>query len=55
MRRADRALELGLGEFEMGSILDNLDLGSDQMLIEIADQVNINPQFRTAVEAAFGS
>ena len=45
--------DLGLGEFDMGAILDNLDLSSDQMLIEIAEKINLNPQFRKTVEAAF--
>jgi len=45
--------DLGLGEFDMGAILDNLDLSSDQMLIEIAEKINLNPQFRKTAEAAF--
>lgn len=47
--------DLGLSDFDMGAIADNLDLSSDQMLIEIADKININPEFRRAAEAAFGS
>lgn len=47
--------DLGLSDFDMGAIIDNLDLSSDQMLIEIAEKVKINPQFRTAAEAAFSS
>jgi putative tRNA adenosine deaminase-associated protein len=47
--------DLGLSEFDLGVITDNLDLSSDQMLIEIADKININPQFRVLAEAAFGS
>ena len=47
--------DLGLGEFDMGAILDNLDLSSDQMLIEIAEKINLNPQFRKTAEAAFSS
>ena len=45
--------DLGLGEFDMGAIVDNLDLSSDQMLIEIAEKINLNPQFRRTAEAAF--
>ncbi len=45
--------DLGLSEFEMGAIIDNLDLTSDQMLAEIAARLNLNPQFRTVAEAAF--
>lgn len=47
--------DLGLSDFDLGVIIDNLDLSSDQMLIEIADKININPQFRVLAEAAFGS
>jgi putative tRNA adenosine deaminase-associated protein len=45
--------DLGLSEFELVGIIDNLDLGSDQMLTEIADKINIGPQFRRFAEAAF--
>lgn len=47
--------DLGLSDFEMGAIMDNLDLSSDQMLIEVAEKIKINPPFRLAVEAVFGS
>lgn len=47
--------DLGVSDFDMNAITENLDLSSDQMLIEIADKIKINPQFRTAAEAAFGS
>ena len=47
--------DLGLGEFDMGAIIDNLDLSSDQMLIEIAEKINLNPQFRKSAEAAFSA
>lgn len=47
--------DLGLSDFEMGAIMDNLDLSSDQMLIEVAEKIKINPPFRLAAEAAFGS
>ncbi len=39
----------------MGALIDNLDLSSDQMLIEVADKIKINPQFRKVAEAAFSS
>jgi putative tRNA adenosine deaminase-associated protein len=45
--------DLGISDFEMGTIIDNLDLSSDQMLTEIADKIKIGPQFRKASEAAF--
>ena len=44
--------DLGLSDFDLGSIIDNLDLGSDQALMEIADKINIGPQFRRVAEAA---
>ena len=47
--------DLGLSDFDLGAIIDNLDLSSDQMLIEIADKLKIGPQFRKVAEAAFNS
>lgn len=49
----DMLADLGLSEFELGTIVDNLDLSSDQMLGAIADRININPDFSQATEAAF--
>src|SRR4051794_7419706 len=49
----DMLADLGLSEFELGTIVDNLDLSSDQMLGAIADRININPDFSRATEAAF--
>jgi putative tRNA adenosine deaminase-associated protein len=49
----DMLADLGLSEFELGTIIDNLDLSSDQMLGQIADKININPDFSQATEAAF--
>jgi putative tRNA adenosine deaminase-associated protein len=46
--------DLGLSDFDMGAITDNLDLSSVEMLIEIADKIKLNPEFRKAVEAAVG-
>jgi putative tRNA adenosine deaminase-associated protein len=46
--------DLGLSDFDMGAIVDNLDLSSVDMLIEIADKIKLNPQFRKAAEAAVG-
>ena len=45
--------DLGISDFEMGTIIDNLEMSSDQMLTEIADKIKIGPQFRKASEAAF--
>ena len=47
--------DLGVSDFEMGTIIDNLDMSSDQMLTEIAEKIKIGPQFRKASEAAFGT
>jgi putative tRNA adenosine deaminase-associated protein len=47
--------DLGMSDFDMGALLDDLDLGSDQMLIEVADKIALNPQFRRVAEAAAGS
>jgi putative tRNA adenosine deaminase-associated protein len=46
--------DLGLSDFDMGAIIDNLDLSSVDMLIEIADKIKLNPQFRKVAEAAVG-
>ena len=46
--------DLGLSDFDMGAILDNLDLSSVEMLVEVADKIKLNPLFRKAVEAAVG-
>jgi putative tRNA adenosine deaminase-associated protein len=46
--------DLGLSDFDMGAIIDNLDLSSVEMLIEIADKIKLNPEFRQAAEAAVG-
>lgn len=49
----DMLADLGLSEFELGTIAENLDLSSDQMLSAIADRINLNPDFTRATEAAF--
>jgi putative tRNA adenosine deaminase-associated protein len=46
--------DLGLSDFDMGAIVDNLELSSVEMLTEIADKIKLNPPFRKAVEAAVG-
>ena len=46
--------DLGLSDFDLGAIVDNLDLSSVEMLIEIADKIKLNPQFRKSAEAAVG-
>jgi putative tRNA adenosine deaminase-associated protein len=45
--------DLGVSEFDLESLIDNLDLSSDQVLTEIADKIKIGPEFRRVVEASF--
>lgn len=47
--------DLGMSDFDMSNLIDNLDLGSDQMLIELATKISLNPQFQRVAETAFGS
>ena len=47
--------DLGMSAIDMATLVDDLDLGSDQMLIEIADQINLNPLFRRTAEAVLGA
>jgi putative tRNA adenosine deaminase-associated protein len=44
--------DLGLSDFDMGAIIDDLDMGSDEMLVNIADRIKLNPQFQKVAEAA---
>lgn len=44
--------DLGMNDFDMSALVDDLDLGSDQMLIEVAEKIKLNPQFRRVAEAA---
>ena len=44
--------DLGLSDFDLGAIVDDLDLPSDQALMDIADRIKIGPQFRKVAEAA---
>jgi putative tRNA adenosine deaminase-associated protein len=44
--------DLGLSDFDLGAILDDLDMGSDEMLMAVADKIKLNPQFRKVAEAA---
>jgi len=46
------AADLGLSDFDLGAILDDLDMGSDEMLMAVADKIKLNPQFRKVAEAA---
>jgi putative tRNA adenosine deaminase-associated protein len=44
--------DLGLSDFDMGAIIDDLDMGSDEMLNAIAERIKLNPEFQKAAEAA---
>ena len=44
--------DLGLSDFDLGAILDDLDMASDEMLMAVADKIKLNPQFRKVAEAA---
>jgi len=46
--------DLGLSEFDLTAMCDDLDLGSDQLLTEVADKIKIGPQFRKVVDSEFG-
>jgi putative tRNA adenosine deaminase-associated protein len=47
--------DLGLSDFDLGAIVDDLDMGSDEMLIAVADKIKLNPQFRKVAEAALSA
>lgn len=47
--------DLGMSELDLSTLVDDLDRGSDQVLIEIADRINLNPQFQRVAELAFRS
>ncbi|MBO0813340.1 MAG: tRNA adenosine deaminase-associated protein [Microlunatus sp.] len=46
--------DLGMSEFDLTAMCEDLDLGSDQLLTEVADKIKIGPQFRKVVDAEFG-
>ncbi len=45
--------DLGVPEFDLAAMCDDFDLGSDQLLTEVADKIRIGPQFRKVIESAF--
>ncbi len=47
--------DLGLSDFDLGAILDDLDMGSDEMLLAVADRINLNPQFRKVAETVLSA
>ena len=47
--------DLGLSDFDMGAIIDDLDMGSDEMLVAIAERIKLNPQFQKVAEAALSA
>lgn len=46
--------DLGMSEFDLTTLCEDLDLSSDQLLTQVADKIKIGPQFRKVVESAFG-
>jgi len=46
--------DLGLSEFDLSAMCEDFDLGSDQLLTEVADKIKIGPQFRKVVDSEFG-
>ncbi|QGN34071.1 tRNA adenosine deaminase-associated protein [Microlunatus sp. Gsoil 973] len=46
--------DLGVSEFDLTALCDDLDIGSDQLLTEVAEKIKIGAQFRKVVEAEFG-
>ncbi|HEY9291419.1 MAG TPA: tRNA adenosine deaminase-associated protein, partial [Microlunatus sp.] len=46
--------DLGVSEFDLTTMCDDLDLGSDQLLTEVADKIKIGAQFRKVVDSEFG-
>ncbi|QDP95035.1 tRNA adenosine deaminase [Microlunatus elymi] len=46
--------DLGVSEFDLTTMCDDLDLGSDQLLTEVADKIKIGPQFRKVIDSEFG-
>lgn len=46
--------DLGVSEFDLVAMCEDVDLGSDQLLTEVADKMKMGPLFRKVVESAFG-
>jgi putative tRNA adenosine deaminase-associated protein len=42
--------DLGVSEFDLETLVDDLDLGSDQLLAELAQKINIGSEFKRVVE-----
>ena len=42
--------DLGISEFDLETLVDDLDLGSDQLLTQVADKINIGSEFKRVVE-----
>jgi putative tRNA adenosine deaminase-associated protein len=45
--------DLGVSEFDLTAMCEDLDLSSDQLLTEVADKIKVGPQFRKVVDSAF--
>jgi len=47
--------DMGLSELDLGAILDDFDLSSDQMLLAVVDKLKMGPQVQRALDTAYGS
>lgn len=47
--------DMGLSELDLGAIVEDLELSSDQMLAAVADKIKMGPQVQRALDAAYGS
>jgi putative tRNA adenosine deaminase-associated protein len=46
--------DLGMSEFDLTAMCEDLDLGSDQLLTEVAEKIKIGAQFRKVIDSEFG-
>jgi len=44
--------DLGMSDFDLAALIEDDELGSDQMLVEVAEKLKLNPQFRRIAETA---
>jgi putative tRNA adenosine deaminase-associated protein len=44
--------DVGMDEFDLAALCDDLDISSDELLANVADKIRIGPQFRKIVDAA---
>ncbi len=44
--------DVGMDEFDLAALCDDLDISSDELLTDVADKIRIGPQFRKIVDSA---